>query len=224
MSYSMRAQELAQPDDDAAVLAGTSPNLERSRPIDAASQLAAEIKARLAAGDGAQARELFGDLVGLHQRRANRIAVAYLRNPADADEAVQDAFVRVFGNMTAYREDLPFEQWFTRILVNGCIDRHRARERRDRRLVPLEGTDVPASAAPSPERHVAARQWASAVSEAVQTLPDRQRAVFTLCHYAERTPAEASEILGVRESTVRVHLFRAMRRLRVALEGWRDAR
>ena len=71
----MRAQELAQPDDDAAVLAGASADLERSRPTDAASQLAAEIKARLAAGDGARARELFGDLVGLHQRRANRIAV-----------------------------------------------------------------------------------------------------------------------------------------------------
>ena len=48
-------------------------------------------------------------------------------NAADADEAVQDAFVKVFAHMTSYRDDLPFEVWFTRILINGCLDRRKAR-------------------------------------------------------------------------------------------------
>lgn len=192
--------------------------------LDVASRLAGEVKALLASGDAATARDRFADLVGAQQRRANRIALAYLRNTADADEAVQDAFVKVFTRLSEYRENLPFEQWFTRILVNACIDRHRARQRRERRLVPLEDMDVRASSAPSPERNLVGRQWSSAVSDAVEDLPDRQRAVFTLCHYAERTPAEVSAILGVREATVRVHLFRAIGKLRVALEGWRNAR
>ena len=193
--------------------------------LGADSRLAAEVKALVTAGDLTAARERFGDLVNLHQRRANRIAFAYLRNAADADEAVQDAFVRVFAHIGRYREELPFDQWFTRILVNGCIDRHRSRERRERRLVPLgETTGGSVGRVEWPDGHLAAREWREAVSEALADLPDRQRAVFTLCHYGDRTPAEVSAMLGLRESTVRVHLFRAVHKLRAALGAWREAR
>jgi RNA polymerase sigma-70 factor, ECF subfamily len=193
--------------------------------LGADSRLAAEIKALVAAGDLSTARERFGDLVSLHQRRANRIAYAYLRNAADTDEAVQDAFVRVFANIGRYREDLPFDQWFTRILVNGCIDRHRARGRREKRLVPLgENTGGAVGRFEWPDGRLAAREWRDAVTDALAELPNRQRAVFTLCHYGDRTPAEVSAMLGLRESTVRVHLFRAVHKLRAALGAWREAR
>ena len=193
--------------------------------LGADSRLAAEIKALVAAGNHAAARELFGDLVQLHQRRANRIAFAYLRNAADADEAVQDAFLRVFAHIDRYREELPFDQWFTRILVNGCIDRHRSRERRERRLVPLgETTGGSVGRVEWPDGKLTAREWREAVTDALAGLPDRQRTVFTLCHYGDRTPAEVSAMLGLRESTVRVHLFRAVHKLRAALGAWREAR
>ena len=73
--------------------------------------------------------------LALLQRRALRIAFQYLRDAADADEAVQDAFVKVFSHIGAYREAWPFEVWFTRILINGCLDRRnlRGRERRQGR-------------------------------------------------------------------------------------------
>src|ERR1051325_5274628 len=101
------------------------------------SELAAAIKALVVAGDREAARERFADLVASQQRRAVRIAYHYLRDAHDADEAVQDAFVKVFTHITSYREDLPFEVWFTRILVNGCLDIRKARARRVRWSLPM---------------------------------------------------------------------------------------
>ena len=72
-----------------------------------------------------------------HQRRASRIAFHYLRDAAEADEAVQDAFVKAYSHLSTFREELPFEVWFTRILINGCLDRIKARTRRERWLVPM---------------------------------------------------------------------------------------
>jgi DNA-directed RNA polymerase specialized sigma24 family protein len=55
-------------------------------------------------------------------------------------------------------------------------------------------------------------------------LPARQREVFVLCHLGDHTPRDVSMMTGMRESTVRVHLFRAVHKLRAALEAWRDLR
>src|SRR5687767_8167230 len=97
-----------------------------------ASALAAEIKSLVAAGDRDAARERFGALVALLQRRGLRIAYHYLRDAADADEAVQDAFVKVFLHIEQYREELSFDVWFMRILVNACLDRLKSRNRQQR--------------------------------------------------------------------------------------------
>src|SRR5262245_56507061 len=83
------------------------------------SRLAIEIRELVEHGHMDQARERFSELVALHQRRATRIAYQYLRDAAESDEAVQDAFVKVFSHITSYREAWPFEVWFTRILING---------------------------------------------------------------------------------------------------------
>src|SRR5204862_3928484 len=105
------------------------------------SQLAVDIRGLVERGKMDEARERFGELVALHQRRAARIAYQYLREASEADEAVQDAFVRVFSHITSYREAWPFEVWFTRILTNGCLDRRKARVRRERWLVPSHEED-----------------------------------------------------------------------------------
>jgi RNA polymerase sigma-70 factor, ECF subfamily len=186
------------------------------------SELAGEIKALVLAGDRDQARERFADLVAHQQRRAVRIAYHYLRDAHDADEAVQDAFVKVFTHVTSYREELPFEVWFTRILVNGCLDLRKARARRLRWAVPMSAhgdalpLDPPAPE-PSPEQRLVSSERAKEIAAAVEQLPDRQRTVFTLCHVAEQSTAEVSQALGLSEATVRVHLFRAVRKLRKML-------
>src|SRR3982751_4275598 len=104
-------------------------------PLSDDSRLAVEIRELVERGEMDEARQRFEGLVATHQRRALRIAFQYLRDAADADEAVQDAFIKVFSHIGSYREAWPFEVWFTRILTNGCLDRRKARVRRDRWIV-----------------------------------------------------------------------------------------
>src|SRR6476619_3906773 len=126
----------AQGADDTPVgPAPTGPTEGRSAVITAVSddsRIAVEVRGLVERGAMDEARDRFAELVGIHQRRASRIAYHYLRDAADADEAVQDAFVKVFSLIASYREAWPFEVWFTRILINGCLDRRKARTRRDR--------------------------------------------------------------------------------------------
>ena len=194
-----------------------------SAPLSDASALAAEIKALVAAGKHDIARERFSGLVTLQQRRAARIAYHYLRDVHDADEAVQDAFLKVFTHITGYRVELPFEVWFTRILVNGCLDLRKARSRRLHWVLPVT---TAAEAAPrdlvapqaGPEDQLLASERGRQIAAAVAQLPARQRTVFTLCQIAGQSAAEVSQALRLSESTVRVHLFRAIRKLRELLE------
>src|SRR5204862_2886160 len=195
-------------------------------PLSEDSQLAIDIRDLVERGEMEEARERFGELVALHQRRASRIAYQYLRDASEADEAVQDAFVKVFSHMTSYREAWPFEVWFTRILINGCLDRRKARMRRDRWFVPAETTAMDeavlgaaATAGPDPERRLLARERRGRIAQAIDRLDGRQRTVVTLWHYGDYTPREVSMMTGLNESTVRVHLFRAARKLRGLLGG-----
>ncbi|MBI2189353.1 MAG: RNA polymerase sigma factor [Acidobacteria bacterium] len=193
----------------------------RPAPVARDSALAAEIKALVVAGRRDAARDRFAALVAAHQRRATRIAYQYLRDVYDVDEAVQDAFVKVFAHITSYREELPFDVWFTRILVNGCLDLRKARSRRLRWVLPTPpdaAPPEPAAPQPSPEERLLASERGRRIAAAVEKLPERQRTVFTLCQIAEQSTSEVSQALGLREATVRVHLFRAVRKLRTLLE------
>jgi RNA polymerase sigma-70 factor (ECF subfamily) len=186
-----------------------------------ASVLAAEIKALMAADDRESARDRFGALVALLQRRSLRIAYHYLRDAADADEAVQDAFVKVFLHIEQYREELSFDVWFSRILVNACLDRLKSRTRQQRWMAsPAEEAhdarpvEQAAGTEPSTEHRLLMRERWQQVLDAVADLPDRQRLVFTLSHIDERSATEISAATGMSPATVRVHLFRAIRKLR----------
>ena len=206
---------------------GSAPSTRRgsAAALSQDSRLAIEIRGLVDSGRDDEARDRFGELVAMHQHRASRIAYQYLRDAADADEAVQDAFVKVFTHIGSYREAWPFEVWFTRILINGCLDRRKARSRRDRWTVGAEISSadearVSAAGAPNdPEQRLLARERRARMAAAIDRLDGRQRLVFMLCHYGDCTPREVSAMTGLNESTVRVHLFRAARKLRGLLGG-----
>jgi RNA polymerase sigma-70 factor (ECF subfamily) len=216
-------------------MAGISPALVAAREADAAA--ASAVKAMQAAGQLEEARERYAELVARHQRRAGRIAYHYLRDAAEADEAVQDAFVKAYQHLASFREELPFDVWFTRILINGCLDRIKARTRRERWLLPMTGkvggsrgtmaadagsterdvTERVAAGGLSPEQALLGRERRREIAAALSKLPERQRSVFVLSHVEGRTSREVSALTGLNESTVRVHLFRAIRKLRTLL-------
>src|SRR5690242_19071966 len=156
------------------------------------ARVAVEVKALQAAGRLDEARERFSELVTRHQRRGVRIAFHYVRDAADADEAVQDAFVKAYMHFGTFREELPFEVWFTRILINGCLDRLKAKRRRERWLAPpaidaagveRNPTEYLAARGPSPEDHVLSAERRRHVLSALSKLPERQRLVFMLSHF-----------------------------------------
>jgi RNA polymerase sigma-70 factor, ECF subfamily len=195
---------------------------------EADARITSAIKVLTAAGRLDEARERFAELVTRHQRRASRIALHYVRDAADADEAVQEAFFRAFLHFDSFREELPFEVWFTRILINGCLDRIKAKGRRERWLVSRPsgegGTreqpgEFAASGHPSPEDLLLRKERRRQIVSALARLPERQRLVFALSLIDGRSSREVGEMTGLNESTVRVHLFRAVRKLRRLLGG-----
>jgi RNA polymerase sigma-70 factor (ECF subfamily) len=202
------------------------------RPADVESALAGQVQDYLAVGNDHAARDVFAQIVTRQQRRASRIAWHYLRDVAEADEAVQDAFVKAYTHIASFQRHLSFEVWLTRILINGCLDRQKARTRRSRWLLSVADAGsrdqdlIERATRPtdrSPEALLMAREWRDHLVAAVQRLPDRQRLVFMLCHYADHSTRDVAEMTGLNESTVRVHLFRAIRKLRTAMEGQRHA-
>jgi RNA polymerase sigma-70 factor (ECF subfamily) len=147
-----------------------------------------------------------------------------MRDVAEADEAVQDAFVKAFSHLSSFREELPFEVWFTRILINGPAIASRrgpaasVGSRRCRTGRPGNGfRRALRRKHPSPEDQLLARERRERLAQALVKLPERQRSVFMLSHYEGCTSREVSALTGLNESTVRVHLFRAIRKLRTLL-------
>lgn len=194
------------------------------------SEVVKQVKLHLAAGERVAAGERFAELIDRHQRRAARIAWYYLRDPSEVDEAVQDAFLKAFTHLPAFRERLLFELWFTRILVNGCLDRLKARSRRRRWMVPVGDTESEQqdrvaqqqAAGPSPEAALLEAERRAELLAEVDRLPERQRAVVLLREFEGHPTRDVAEMLELSEATVRVHLFRAIRTLRRRLDsaGW----
>lgn len=182
--------------------------------------LAGEVRALLAGGDHAAARRLFGVLVERCRRRAARIAYHYLRDPVEVEDALQDAFLKVFTHLPAFRAEPCFDLWLARIVVNGCLDRLQARTRR--RLALVGGGQAGAherlsAGGPSPEAALLARESRRRLLAAVDRLPRRQRSAVLLTRFEGHSTQAAGAILGLSEATVRVHLFRAVRTLRKRL-------
>src|SRR5215468_11165183 len=183
MSADVRMTATVVPGNPAAngLPAQTAPSVGRrvsTAPLSEDSQLAVEIRALVEEGDLETARQRFEGLVSAHQRRALRIAFQYLRDAAEADEAVQDAFVKVFSHITSYREAWPFEVWFTRILINGCLDRRKARVRRERWFAPADEASIADEAKPAfggasdldPEARLLARERRAKLASAIDRL------------------------------------------------------
>ena len=179
-----------------------------------------ELMARLAAGD----REALDPLMRRHYQRIYRIALGYLRNPADALDAVQEIFVKAYRNASRWDGRAEAGPWLTRIAVNHAIDRYRRERRRRASFSPLddalpEGDRQAAIPDPSPERRALGRELGERITAALGALPERQRAVFVLRHYEEMTLEEIAAALDLRLGTVKSTLHRALQGLRLRLES-----
>ena len=141
-----------------------------------------------------------------------RIATRILGRREDAEDAVQDAFVRLYRSAAAFKGRSSLSTWIYRIVVNTCL--HELRQQRTRAC--LASADALSTEAPDP-----ATSEAQAVLEReVAELPDRQRLVFTLAEIERISLTEVARILTLRPGTVRYHLFKARKQLQERLRPY----
>jgi RNA polymerase sigma-70 factor (ECF subfamily) len=177
-----------------------------------------ELMRRLVAGD----RAALDLLMERHAKRVYRIALSYLRDPDEAQDAVQDTFVKAWENAARWDPRSEVAPWLMRIAVNHSIDNYRRGKRRGAYVTPLVEGDHDQSIAAdeaSPEQRTAGALLGEKISRALATLPDSHRAVFVLRHYDGMSLEEIADTLKVSLGTVKSSLHRAVHRLRDRLRG-----
>lgn len=151
-----------------------------------------------------------------YQGIAFRVAWLVVSNRGDAEDAVQDAFVKAYYAMPRFRPGAPFRPWILRIVANEARNRGRSSRRREGLTMRLAATDT-AHAAPPAEVAALGRADAEALVAALDRLPERDRLVVAYRYLFEMSEAETAEALDVRPGTVKSRLSRALVRLRTDL-------
>jgi RNA polymerase sigma factor (sigma-70 family) len=174
---------------------------------------------RVAGGD----RHVFELLMRRYNRRLYRLARAYLRDDAEAKDALQDAYLSAYRSIGQFRAEASLATWFSRLVLNACAARKRRSTRREN-IVPLlslhhhmkEIAAVP-DLGHGPENLLARTQMRSVLERKVGELPEAFRVVFILRSVEELSVEEIADALSIPPETVRSRHFRARGLLREAL-------
>ena len=166
----------------------------------------------------------FGAWMASEQKRIFLLCRRMLQDFEDADAATQDTFLKAWQALKkSDSQDLDDPgKWLTRIAVNTCLDRLRSKRWQFWRKRPDAADEatilgLAAATEPDAEDRMFAQQIAQRLNLAIERLSLRQRAAFTLRHYEDRSLAEIAEMLDLDVGTVKVHLFRAVEKLREEL-------
>lgn len=154
----------------------------------------------------------FEPIVRRYQRVLFSVAHRMLGNYDDALDATQNAFIRAYEGLGGYDPNRRFFSWIYRIVVNECLNARRARRPGERLPEGLE-----ASGAEGPLENLEAVERSEAIEAALVRLPEDQRLVLILRHFADLSYREMSDALGVPEKTVKSRLFEARQRLAAIL-------
>ena len=164
-------------------------------------------------------RAAFGVVIQRNNQRLFRIARSVLRDDAEAEDVVQETYVRAFASLSTFRGDAQLSTWLTRIALNEALDRiRRRRPQVELRLVDDDAGATLAASAKDPERDAARAEIRRLVENAVDGLPEAFRTVFVLRDMEELTTEETAAYLGLKPETVKTRLHRARRLLRAGLE------
>ena len=157
-----------------------------------------------------------------NNQRLFRAAWSILQNRAEAEDAVQSAYLRAFAAIATFEGRSTLSTWLTRIAINEALGRRRASQRRRAHLDESKVTDIEeyreklmrgSTSGLSPEGSLALEQLRLLIEQAIGRLPDAFRLVFVLREIEGLSVADASEALGVPQATVKTRLLRAKKRL-----------
>jgi RNA polymerase sigma-70 factor, ECF subfamily len=176
--------------------------------------------AQAKAGD----QNAFGELVNRYERKIYRLAKNITRNDEDAEDVLQDAFLKAYSHLDNFKGDSKFYTWIVRIAVNEAL--MRLRKRKTDRSVPLdEPMDLGEETVnreiavweDNPEQRYSKEEWRHILDEAVESLKPDFRTVFVLRDIEELSTEETAEALGISVPAVKSRLLRARLALREKL-------
>lgn len=169
----------------------------------------------------------FERLVHAYDQSVLRLAYNLLRSQEDARDIYQEAFLRVHRNLHSFRFDCSFHTWLYRIVTNLCLDHLRKRKvrREEQAVVDTEGGGsrdrmgefAEARATGDPQRQLMSRQLWDRISNVLDDLTPRERAVFEMRHHQGMRLRAIGEVLGTSEEAAKNCLFRATQKMRAAL-------
>src|SRR6202163_2847619 len=165
--------------------------------------------------------EAFRALVERHSRSVFRLAFRMTGNEQDAEDVVQESFLRAYRRLGRFESRANFSTWLYRIAANCSVDLMRSKQARhdQTRADSLDEIDAvpPPAQGPGPERLAQSAEIGARVAAAMSGLSPLERAAFTLRHHEGRSIDEISRTLGLRTSATKHSVFRAVRKLRTAL-------
>ena len=172
--------------------------------------------------------EAFRLLVERHSRNVFRLAFRITGAEEDAEDVVQETFMRAYRQLKNFDERATFSTWIYRIATNCSLDLIRARKRRQETQEP-EGEEservlAMASGDPAPDRLAMSSELRRKLESAMNELSDMERAAFVLRHYEGMAIDEIGRALGVQAGAAKHSVFRAVQKLRRALEPLVGAR
>ena len=178
------------------------------------------VLARARQGDN----DAFRSLVEKHGRSAFRLAFRMTGNEQDAEDVVQESFLRAYRHLGRFEARADFGTWLYRIVANCAVEMLRTRRSRQTRarmeaLEELTPTAMPVSELPGPDRLAESADIRQKVAAALDSLSPLERAAFSLRHYEGRTIDEISRTLRLGTSAAKHAVFRAVRKLRGELQG-----
>jgi RNA polymerase sigma-70 factor, ECF subfamily len=179
----------------------------------------AEAVARAKAGD----RDGFRTLVERHSRSVLRLAYRMTGNEQDAEDIVQETFLKAYRQLANYEARASFGTWLYRIAANCSLDLVRSRKRHEEFHVTAAGGDPEAamevaSADPQPERLAMSGEVGERVHSALRGLSEKERTAFVLRHFEGMSIDEIGGVLGLNTNATKNSIFRAVQKLRRELE------
>jgi RNA polymerase sigma-70 factor, ECF subfamily len=165
----------------------------------------------------------YEELVRGHQAVAFRTAFTITGDAAEAEDAAQEAFVKVYRTLDRFRSGAPFRPWLLTVVANEARNRRRAAGRRLGLTLRAAEQHGSQNAPPSPETAVVAEERRAELLGAVEGLRGEDREVISLRYFLELSEAEAASVMGCARGTVKSRLSRAVGRLRAKMMEAPDA-
>jgi RNA polymerase sigma-70 factor (ECF subfamily) len=156
-------------------------------------------------------------LVDAHSRTVFRLAYRMTGNEQDAEDVVQETFLRAYKSIERFDPQAQVSTWLYAIASNCAIDTLRRRKHRQTDELDRPGRSEPAGTEPGPERHAAGRELRERIEHELSRLTAKERVAFSLRHFEDLPIQEIARVMGTPEGSVKNNIFRAVRKLREAL-------